>query len=116
MVRSTKVGFCIVDTDHRYPGLPGSPPEEYYPAGSSDCDQNSIDGLSVGWADTYSYYLPGQQLNVTGLRHGRYCLVSTADPHNLLRESDNSNNKHRALIALHPARRTVERLPRHCRG
>jgi hypothetical protein len=52
---------------------------------------------------------------VTGLRRGRYCLVSTADPHNLLLESDNSNNSHRARIALHPAKRMVERLSRHCR-
>jgi hypothetical protein len=115
VVRSTKIGFCIIDTDHRFASLPGSPPEKYYPAGSEDCDQDSIDGLSVGWADTYAYYLPGQQLDVTGLRHGRYCLVSTADPHNLLRESDNSNNAHRARIALHPAKHTVERLHGHCR-
>jgi len=116
VVRSTKIGFCIIDSDRRFASLPGSPPEAYYPAGSADCDRDSIDGLSVGWADTYGYFLPGQQLNVTGLRRGRYCLVSTADPHNLLRESDNSNNAHRARIALHPAKQTVERLPGHCRG
>jgi hypothetical protein len=115
VVRSTKIGFCIIDTDHRFASLPGSPPEAYYPAGSADCDRDSTDGLSVGWADTYGYFLPGQQLNVTGLRRGRYCLVSTADPHNLLRESDNSNNARRARIALHPAKRTVERLPGRCR-
>jgi hypothetical protein len=115
VVRSTKIGFCIIDTDHPFPGLPGSPAEDYYPAGSADCERDSIDGLSVGWADTYRHYLPGQQLNVTGLRHGRYCLVSTADPHNLLWESDNSNNAGRARIALHPAKRTVDRLQGHCR-
>jgi hypothetical protein len=115
VARSTKISFCIIDTDHPFASLPGSPPETYYPAGSADCDRDSIDGLSVGWADTYGYFLPGQQLSVTGLRRGRYCLVSTADPHNLLRESDNSNNAHRARIALHPAKHTVERLPGHCR-
>jgi hypothetical protein len=115
VLRSNKISFCVVDTDHRFASLPGSPLEAYYPAGSADCDRDSIDGLSVGWADTYGYFLPGQQLNVTGLRRGRYCLVSTADPHNVLRESDNSNNVHRAKIALHPAKRTVERLPGRCR-
>ncbi|HXE98906.1 MAG TPA: lysyl oxidase family protein [Solirubrobacterales bacterium] len=115
VARSTKIGFCIVDTDHRFASLPGSPPQKYYPAGSEDCDQESIDGLSVGWADTYGYWLPGQQLNVNGLRHGRYCLVSTADPENLLRETDNSNNANRVKIGLHPAKRTVERLPGPCR-
>ena len=47
---------------------------------------------------------------MTGLRHGRYCLVSTADPHNLLRESNNSNNARRTRIALHPAKHMVKRL------
>ena len=51
VARSTKIGFCIVDTDHRFAGLPGSPARPYYPAGSADCDRDSIDGLSVGWAD-----------------------------------------------------------------
>ena len=116
MARSRKISFCIVDTDHRFARLPGSPAHSYYPAGSPDCDRDSIDGLSIGWTDTYRYGLPGQQLNVTGLRRGRYCLVSRADPANLLRESDNSNNTYRARIALHPAKRKVERLPGHCRG
>jgi Lysyl oxidase len=116
VVRSNKISFCVVDTYHRFASLPGSPPEMYYPAGSEDCDRDSVDGISVGWADSYGYFLPGQQLTVTGLRRGRYCLVSTADPHNLLRESDDSNNAHRASIALHPAKHTVERLPGHCRS
>ena len=115
MVRSTKISFCVIDTDRPFPSLPGSPRPGYYPAGSADCDRDSIDGLSVGWSDTYGYFLPGQQLNVTGLRRGRYCLVSTADPSNLLRESNNSNNAHRARIALHPAKRKVKRLPGRCR-
>ncbi len=115
VARSTKIGFCIIDSDRRFPGLPGSPTGGYYPAGSGDCSEDSIDGLSVGWTDTYGYTLPGQYLNVTGLRRGRYCLVSTADPGNLLRESNNSNNARRTRIALHPAKHTVKRLPEPCR-
>jgi lysyl oxidase len=115
VVRSTKIGFCIVDQDRPFAGLPGSPLEGYYPAGSADCYADSIDGISVGWSDTYFYTVPGQQLNVTGLPRGRYCLVSTADPANRLRESDNSNNVHRALISLDPAKRTVKRQADPCR-
>jgi lysyl oxidase len=114
VARSTKIGFCIIDTDHPFGGLPGSPVNVYYPAGSEDCSAGSIDGLSVGWADTYSQFLPGQDVNVTGLGPGRYCLVSTADPANLLRESNNSNNARRTRIALHPAKHSVKRLAGHC--
>ena len=113
--RSTKIGFCIIDTGHRFAGLPGSPAAPYYPAGSADCDRDSVDGLSVGWTDTYAFSLPGQEVNVTGLRRGRYCLVSKADPANVLRESDSSNNARRALIALRPAKQTVKRLSGRCR-
>jgi lysyl oxidase len=115
VVRSTKISFCIVDQDRPFASLPGSPLEGYYPAGSADCYADSIDGISVGWSDTYFYTVPGQQLNVTGLPRGRYCLVSTADPANRLRESDNSNNVHRALISLDPAKRTVKRQADPCR-
>jgi Lysyl oxidase len=115
VARSTKIGFCIIDTDHAFPGTPGSPPDPgYYPAGTPDCTETSIDGISVGWADIYRYGLPGQEINVTGLARGRYCLISKADPDNLLEESDNSNNARRTPIGLHPAKRTVVRLHGHC--
>ena len=113
---STKIGFCIVDTDHAFPGIPGSPPDPgYYPAGSSDCTDSSIDGLTVGWADIYYSGVPGQQINITGLARGRYCLLSKADPDNLLREADDSNNVRRTPIRLYPGKRTVDRLHGHCR-
>ena len=51
---------------------------------------------------------------MTGLGRGRYCLVSSADPDNLLRESNNSNNARKTRIALHPAKRSVKRLSGHC--
>jgi hypothetical protein len=114
VTRSTKVAFCTVDSDHPFPGLPGSPGGGYYP--TFGCDPNSILGVSVGWADEYYYGLPGQQLNVTGLKAGRYCLVSKGDPDNLLRESNNSNNVRRTRIALHPAKQTVKRLSGRCTG
>ena len=112
--RSTKISFCIIDTERRFANLPGSPATPYYPAGSRDCNRDSIDGLSVGWTDTYVQSLPGQEVDVTGLPRGRYCLVSRADPSNLLRESDNSNNARRAPIVLRPAKVSVKRLPGRC--
>ena len=96
-----------------FPRLPGSPNSGYYPRGG--CDEHSTLGVSVGWEDEYYYGLPGQELNVTGVKAGRYCLVSTADPDNLLRESDNSNNARRTRIALRPAKREAKVLPGGCR-
>ncbi len=69
----------------------------------------------MGWADEYYYGVPGQALDVTGVKAGRYCLVSVADPHNLLRESDNSNNARRTRIELHPRKKTARTRPGGCR-
>ena len=75
-----------------------------------------LEGLSVGWADTYAAGLSGQQINVTGLPRGNYCLVSDADPDNKFAESDDSNNAHRLKIRLNPAKLRVRPLPEPCRG
>jgi hypothetical protein len=56
VARSTK----IIDTNRPFAGLSGSPAAPYYPAGSSHCNRNSIDGLSVGWADPTAGRCPGR--------------------------------------------------------
>ena len=112
VARSTKIGFCIIDTDHRFASLPGSPPEATTRrAARTATGTRSTASPSAGPTPTATA-CPGSSSNVTGLRRGRYCLVSTADPHNLLRESDNSNNARRTRIALRPAKRTVEAAAR----
>ena len=49
-------------------------------------------GLSRGWGDRYSYWLPDQYIDVAGLTSGRYRLQATADASNWFLESDESNN------------------------
>ena len=123
---SKKIGFCIVDGDRAFPQLPGSPPGGVYPNGESGCGFGDPDGgpgtmgLSVGYADTYNSFLPGQRLNVTGVKRGVYCLVSQAnpkhpdtDPSQLL-ESDAENNDRRVRIHLNPAAGKVTDLERRC--
>ncbi len=109
---SRKIGFCVVDGDRPYPGLPGSPDLGVYPEGSNGCGFGDPDGgpgrmgLSVGYADTYSYDLPGQRLDLTGVKKGIYCLVSTANPEHAVDdpsqiiESDLSNNSRRHRIKV----------------
>ncbi len=109
---ASKVAYCTVDSDPVFPNLPGSPGRDYYPRGG--CDEGSTLGISIGWADEYYYGLPGQELDVSGVKAGRYCLVSTGDPDNLLRESDDSNNKRKTRIALRPGERVVRTLPGRC--
>jgi hypothetical protein len=90
--RSTKVSFCVIDGVQLFHKLPGSPKHDFYPGGGQGCTQTSTDGLSVGWADVYGSVLEGQDVDITGLPSGKYCLISTADPVNRLRETNDSNN------------------------
>ena len=85
---STKVTFCITDYE-RVRLKPGSARYAVY----DQCDRH-LQGLSVGWGDTYKYYLPDQwvDLGVTPLASGRYVLRSIADPENRIYESANKRD------------------------
>jgi hypothetical protein len=56
------------------------------------CEQD-IQGLSVGWGDTYRFGIADQWIDVgnTPLPDGRYVLRSVADPRNLLDEGGNES-------------------------
>ncbi len=82
---SGKVGYCLRDI-RRSPEA-----DRIDRAGFTSCSPVR-QGLSVGWTDVYQYYLAGQSIDITGLADGTYALMSTADPHNLIRESDETNN------------------------
>ena len=116
VAHSRKVGFCLSDTRPAFPG-PTSPPVPTYPIGSgmpTGCDATSTQGISAGWADLYGFALPGQDLNVSGLRRGRYCLSSRADPLDLLDELDEGNNVRRVRLVLRPRRLIVRKLGGPC--
>jgi hypothetical protein len=78
-----KTTFCIMDTTH-IESLPGSPSSPGYATCGSE-----VQGLSVGWGDTYSYNLPEQWIDLGSsyLSDGSYVLRSIADPRNKLYES-----------------------------
>jgi len=88
-VRSnTKISFCIIDSNHRYPEIPGSPGEPYY----GSCGADSTQGVSVGWADIYTIRTPGQYIDITNVPDGDYCVQATTDPSNRLVETDETDN------------------------
>jgi hypothetical protein len=93
---SEKVSFCVRDSLAFAPALPGSPLVSHY----GNCTQDSVTGLSIGWADYYSSTLPGQELDVKGLPDGRYCLRIEADPSDRLVESDDANNGRSTLLRI----------------
>jgi hypothetical protein len=103
-----KVGFCMLDTTSVDPTLPGYPSSRQY----LGCPDLGLQGISVGWADVYSVFTPGQFVNVDGLPSGAYCLVGTADPADRIVESDETDNEVRTRIRFGDRQATIR--PRAC--
>ena len=77
-----KTTFCVMDTDRINHRIPNASKKATY----RTCG-DQIQGMSVGWGDTYRYYLAGQEIDVTGLPSGDYEFTIVVDPKNLLLET-----------------------------
>src|SRR5262245_40318502 len=87
--QGTKTTFCIMDTSRVDGNIPGSPFAPTY----ASCGR-SVQGMSVGWGDTYRWDLADQWvvLDSPALADGLYVLRSIADPLNVLYESPNRSD------------------------
>ena len=99
---SNKTTFCVIDTDRIDHKLPGAPKKRVY----SYCD-NQFQGMSVGWGDTYRYYLAGQSIDVTGLADGNYTLTIEVDPKDRLIETNEGDNTSQVLLHINITDGTV---------
>jgi hypothetical protein len=91
----TKTSFCILDTTRMDTRLPGASKKAVY----STCNPD-VQGMSVGWGDTYGYQLAGQSLDITDLPDGAYILRIVIDPKNYLIESNDSDNTANIAIQI----------------
>jgi len=87
LLTGQKVTFCVMDTTKVDVHLPGAPKRPVY----STCGFQ-IQGMSVGWGDTYGAHLPGQEIDFTDAVDGIYQLKIEIDPTNALIESDKNDN------------------------
>lgn len=90
-----KTTFCVMDTDKVNGSLPGAPISAVY----ASCG-NAIQGMSVGWGDTYGSHLAGQELDFTGNPDGTYQLRIDVDPNTVLLETTRSDNGSCVLIDI----------------
>ncbi|HLE97552.1 MAG TPA: lysyl oxidase family protein [Candidatus Thermoplasmatota archaeon] len=90
MVAGHKQGFCVIDVV-RFDRRAG--PAEYT---SCSTDQ----GISVGWADQYSFRLDGQWIDITGLASGTYRLEVEVNAEHLFTESSYANNLVAAAVTV----------------
>ncbi|NPV06932.1 MAG: LysM peptidoglycan-binding domain-containing protein [Anaerolineae bacterium] len=82
-----KTTFCISDMTRMASPPPGASAEPQF----TECGQ-SLQGISVGWEDTYGPELPGQHLDITGVPDGRYAIRIVVNPDGLISETNTANN------------------------
>ncbi len=102
---SSKTTFCVIDTDRINHKLPGAPKRSVYRTCGSE-----IQGMSVGWGDTYGYYLAGQAIDVTDLPDGDYQLTIEVDPKKRLLETNDADNTSTVPLRISVSDGTVEEL------
>lgn len=90
-----KTTFCVMDTGKVDGSLPGTPQNAVY----STCG-NQIQGMSVGWGDTYGAHLAGQEIDFTDNPDGIYQLIIDVDPKNLLVEGSKADNRSCVLLDI----------------
>ena len=107
-----KEGFCLInsltipfsgirgDQDEFPFGSPGDP-DYFCKYGQPDATEIT-EGISVGWADEYTPFRGGQDVDVTGVPAGRYYLVHTVNTDHSIKELDDNfaNNSATATVDL----------------
>jgi hypothetical protein len=97
-LRGTKTTSCVMDEEF-FTQLPGTPFPAVYPSGGCllDDDDELVQGLSVGWGDTYDYYRDEQWIDLDqgSLADGQYVLRSVTDPNNKIHESAGKSDSSR---------------------
>jgi Lysyl oxidase len=101
LVEQDKVSFCLRDSDRVRKG-------EGRPKHYGECARNRVQGITVGWGDLYDATLAGQALELPPtLPDGDYCLRLGADPVDLLRETDETDNGSTELVRIRGNRVTT---------
>lgn len=90
-----KTTFCVMDNTPINLGLPGAPSRPFY----TRCGRD-LQGMSVGWGDTYGAELAGQEIDFSGNADGIYQLKIEVDPKKVLVESNESDNVSCVLLSI----------------
>ncbi|HYV30136.1 MAG TPA: lysyl oxidase family protein, partial [Candidatus Binatia bacterium] len=84
-----KIGFALEDI---YRWDTNAPLESVY--------SDTFQGIQRGWADTYSYWIPCQYIDITETPPGLYTLELEVDPDHKLAELNETNNVTRIMVEI----------------
>ena len=95
-VLSHKEAFCIAPTDAYDLLRPGATWQPQFFGLGGNCGQATAlwvqEQLPLGWGDTYSQSLDGQNFNVTNLPNGTYYVEVIANPEKVIHETNMAND------------------------
>jgi hypothetical protein len=87
VAQTDKMSFCIWDEASYDNSLENFSPVQQYVG----CE-NEIQGISVGWSDTYRASVEGQEMDIREVEDGEYTFRMQINPDRNIRESDYTNN------------------------
>lgn len=90
VTQTQKTTFCLIDFS-KTDLIHENSTKVYHHCGE-DPQLGALQGISVGWADSYHQSTELQSLDVTTVADGYYTLVFAADPRNHWIETDDTNN------------------------
>ncbi|HVL89784.1 MAG TPA: lysyl oxidase family protein [Actinomycetota bacterium] len=98
VVGSRKADFCMIDTRLIWFGEYGNGPRNHHfpqcniPGGDGAGPTEMRQGIDVGWADIYTWDLPGQYIDISNVPDGIYAVVLEADPSGVLSQLTRTND------------------------
>ena len=108
-----KNGFCMIDVENTRFGadesgapLRGEAPRSYsFPRCNTPTERDGhgtymVNGISVGWADVYNWFLADQYIEISGVPDGVYVIETVANPIRTVHETTFADNTARATIRL----------------
>ena len=98
--KGTKTTFCIMDNSGVNTQLRGASGSAVFNWCPTQDPSFNMQGMSVGWGDTYAANLPGQSLLIGDLAPGMYRLRHVFDPKNLIAEQSETDNESCKLIEI----------------
>jgi Lysyl oxidase len=95
-----KIGFCFYDNTVYDLSRDGAPDSPHYKGCGTERSLGITTGISVGWADTYSWNLNRQWIKINGLPNGIYHVRVDTDPKNWFEETTRTDNTTWAKIRI----------------
>nr|MDQ2933094.1 lysyl oxidase family protein [bacterium] len=100
-----KSTYCLRDVSTVKISIPNKPED----AGYKICGQR-VQGVSVGWGDTYYYTYSDQGMNISDLTSGTYRLKFIVNPSKFLSEVDTENNTSSILFNWNAKKKIIKVL------